>query len=120
MEPGASTVEERLRTLEELSKNGINTWVFLGPVMPYITDVEALVDAIAEVKPKYVLVDKLRMKDGVWDKIIKFIEEFYPEYKEKYPEIFFGKEDFYGRLFENIKNKCDKNGLKCEINKLNV
>ena len=116
MEPGASTVEERLRALEELSKNGIKTWVFLGPVMPYITDVEALVDSIAKVKPKYVLVDKLRLKEGVWDRISGFIEEFYPQFSEKYSKIFFEKEDFYGGLFENIINKCDENGIKCDIN----
>ena len=116
MEPGASTVEERLRTLSELSKNGINTWVFLGPVMPYITDVDALVDAIAKVKPKYVLVDKLRLKEGVWDRISGFIEEFYPQFSENYSKIFFEKEDFYGGLLENIINKCDENRIKCDIN----
>ncbi|MFZ3382435.1 MAG: radical SAM protein [Candidatus Methanoperedens sp.] len=116
MEPGASTVEERLCALEELSKNGIKTWVFFGPVMPYITDVEALVDAIAEVKPKYVLVDKLNLKEDVWDNIIRFIEEFYPQYSKKYSDIFFGKEDFYGGLFENIKNKFDKNEIICDFN----
>jgi len=36
MEPGASTVEERLHTRSELSKNGIKTWIFLGPVMPIL------------------------------------------------------------------------------------
>ncbi|MBU4374144.1 MAG: radical SAM protein [Euryarchaeota archaeon] len=76
MEPGASTVEERLRALEELSKNGIKTWVFLGPVMPYITDVEALVEAIVDVKPRYVLVDRLRLKEGVWDGVKRFIQGF--------------------------------------------
>ena len=116
IEPGASSVEGRLRALEELSKNGINTWVFLGPVMPYITDVEALVDAIAKVKPKYVLMDKLRLKEGVWDNTIRFIEEFFPQYSKKYSDIFFGNEDFYGELFESIMNKCDENGIKCEIN----
>ncbi len=30
MEPGASSVEERLHALEELRENGINTWVFLS------------------------------------------------------------------------------------------
>ncbi|MCZ7392208.1 MAG: radical SAM protein, partial [Candidatus Methanoperedens sp.] len=64
MEPCASSVEERLLALSELERNGIKTWVFLGPVMPYITGVEALVEAIAEVKPRYVLVDRLRLKEG--------------------------------------------------------
>jgi DNA repair photolyase len=116
LEPGASSVQERLRALSELSKNGINTWVFLGPVMPYITDVEALIDAIAAAKPKYVIVDKLRLKEDVRDNIIRFIKEFYPQYSKKYSDIFFGKEDFYEGVFENIKNKCDKNDLRSEIN----
>jgi len=65
MEPGASSIDERLRTLSELRENGIKTWVFLGPLMPHITDVEALVDAITVIKPGYVLVDRLRLKGGV-------------------------------------------------------
>jgi DNA repair photolyase len=118
LEPGASRVGERLNALSELSKNGISTWVFIGPVMPYLTDGDALVDAIIAVKPEYLLMDKLRIKEGVLNNVMGFIEKFYPQLKEKYIEIFFGNKDFYGGFFENIKNKCDKNGLKCEINEL--
>src|SRR4030067_1204603 len=53
LEPGASSVAQRLNALSELSKNGIRTWVFIGPVMPYLTDGEALVDAITPAKPGY-------------------------------------------------------------------
>jgi DNA repair photolyase len=119
LEAGASSVAQRLNALSELSKNGISTWVFIGPVMPYLTEGDALVDAIIAVKPKYVLVDKLRCKEGVRDNVMGFISKFYPQLKEKYIKIFFENEDFYGGFFENIKKKCDKNGLKCEINKLN-
>ena len=119
LEPGASGVEERLNALSELSRNGVNTWVFLGPVMPYITDVEALIDAIEAVKPKYLLVDKLRLKEGVWNSVTGFIKEFYPELEGKYREIFLGKEDFYGKAFKEFKNICDRKALKYELNRLN-
>jgi DNA repair photolyase len=118
LEPGASSVEERLQALKELSKNGIKTWVFLGPVMPYVTDVEALVDAISTVKPGYVLLDRLRLKDGLWDRVREFIVDFKPELLENYEKIFFGSENYYGDVFEEIIRKCDEKKLCCRINRL--
>jgi DNA repair photolyase len=98
MEPGASSVDERLRALSEHSKNGIKTWVFLGPVMPYITDVEALIWAIAEVKPEYVLVK--------------------PEVLSDYERIFLRGEDYYSGVFERVLRRCEEKGVRCEINRL--
>jgi len=107
LEPGASTVEERLHVLSEISKNGIKTWVFMGPVMPYLTDVEALMGTISMVKPDYVLVDKLRMKEGVKDSVSGFIKEFYPHLTEKYEDILSGEENYFLKILEAINKSCD-------------
>jgi DNA repair photolyase len=118
MEPGASSIGDRLHALSELEENGIATWVFMGPVMPYITDVEALIDAIAEVKPRYVLVDKLRLREGVWERVREFIQEFKPELLADYERIFLKGEDYYSVIFERVIRRCGENGIKCEINRL--
>ncbi len=118
MEPGSSSVDERLRALAELRKNGIKTWVFLGPLMPHITDVDALVDAVARVMPDYVLVDRLRLKEGVWEKTRGFIHEFRPELVNEYERIFRGGGEYYEDVFESIIKKCRSVGLRCEINRL--
>jgi DNA repair photolyase len=118
MEIGATSVSERLRALAGLQGNGIKTWVFLGPVMPHITEVEALVDAIAEVNPEYVLVDRLRLKEGVWEKVRRFIEEFKPELIYEYDKIFRGGGEYYGEIFEKVMSRCEKKRLRCEINSL--
>jgi len=107
LEPGASSVEERLHALSQLSKNGIKTWVFLGPVMPYLTDVGALIDTISMVKPGYVLVDKLRMKEGVMKSVSGFINEFYPHLNEKYENIFSDEENYFVKILEDIKKSCE-------------
>ena len=107
MEPEASSVKERLRALAGLRENGIKTWVFLGPVMPHITEVEALVDVIAEAKPEYVLVDRLRLKEGVWKSVREFIEEWKPELVNEYERIFRGGGEYYGEFFEKVMNRCD-------------
>ncbi len=118
MEPGASSVSERLRTLFELRQIGIKTWVFLGPVMPHITEVEALVDAIAAIKPDYVLVDRLRFKEGVWENVRVFIQEFKPELINEYEKIFRGGGEYYGEIFGKVMSRCEKKELRCEINSL--
>ncbi|MDD5616868.1 MAG: radical SAM protein [Candidatus Methanoperedens sp.] len=117
LEPGATSVKERLRALAELRQNGIRTWVFLGPVMPHITEVEALVDAIAEVKPEYVLVDRLRLKEGVRERVREFIQEFKPELLCDYEGIFRKGAEYYGEVLDSIINRCGKSGLRCEINR---
>ncbi|MDO8726755.1 MAG: radical SAM protein [Candidatus Methanoperedens sp.] len=118
MEPGAASVRERLRALAVLRESGIRTWVFLGPVMPHITEVEALVDAIAEVKPDYVLVDRLNLKEGVWERVREFIEVWKPELRCEYERIFLGGGEYYGEVFRRIIDRCGKSGLRCEINRL--
>ncbi|MBU3968216.1 MAG: radical SAM protein [Euryarchaeota archaeon] len=118
MEPGASSVDERLRALAVLRENGIKTWVFLGPMMPHITDVNALLDAVARVMPDYVLVDRLRLKEGVWENVRGFIHEFRPELVNESEKIFQGGGEYYGDFFESIIKKCRSVGLRCEINRL--
>jgi DNA repair photolyase len=118
LEPGASSVEERLHALGELSKNGIKTWVFMGPMMPYLTDVEAMIGVISMAKPGYVLVDKLRTKECVRDSISGFIKEFYPHLSEKYENIFSGEENYFVKILENIKKSCENKALKFKINTL--
>lgn len=116
MEPGASSVEERLRALSGLHESGIRTWVFLGPLMPHLADADALVDAVSAVKPEYVLVDRLNLKEGVKERVMAFIREFNPEYIDDYERAFNGKGDYDEHLLEEIIGGCGKKGLDCRIN----
>ena len=116
LEPGASSIEERIRALKELRENGISTWVFLGPVIPHITDVEALIDAVAVVRPDYVLVDMLRLKEGVWKGVEGFIRD--PQLLPEYERIFQDGGEYYREIFDRALAMCAKKGLKCRINVL--
>lgn len=40
LEPYASPINERFDTLRKLKRNGINCYAFIGPIIPYITDLE--------------------------------------------------------------------------------
>jgi len=68
-EPGASTTEGRLSALRVLRENNIKTFAFIGPVMPDFTLDKHLFEKISEVKPDYVIVDRLRIKRGMNERI---------------------------------------------------
>ncbi len=93
LEPGASSIKQRLNALSELSLNGIPTWIFIGPVFPRISEVQQLIEAAAGVKAGYILTDRLRLKEGIRERVLKFIEECRPELFSLYKKIFLEKEE---------------------------
>jgi DNA repair photolyase len=117
-EPGASSIEERLRALEILGDNGIKTWVFLGPIMPYITDnedgLEKLIEEVARTGVRDILVDKLRMKRGLWRKIEGFLAAFHPELLPKYHAIFWSKDNYFREIASKAEEICKFHGIKME------
>jgi len=115
-EPYSSSVEERLNALRILGENNIHTWVFIGPVMPYITEknIDKLIENIAKAGVKNVLVDRLNLKLGMWEKIKNFLSKNYPELIPEYERILFTKNDYFEKVENKIFMICEEYGIKCE------
>ncbi|NIM47397.1 MAG: radical SAM protein [Candidatus Aenigmarchaeota archaeon] len=104
-EPGAPSPLERLETLSYLKVSGIKTYIFFGPLLPFISDVnlKKTISRFSLVKPDYILVDKLNIKDSNhWNKIKIVLEKNYPDLVNKWKEVLFGESDYYGRLRERL------------------
>lgn len=71
-EPMASTPSERVKALEKISAEGIKTWIFLGPIIPGISEesFEKIVD-IAKATSSIVYYDKFRIKPFMTSGIVK-------------------------------------------------
>lgn len=109
-EPFSSSVEEKLEALQLLKENGIKTYVFFGPVLPYLSDIdlEHYFKTLAPLTNCF-WVDKLNLKTGIWEKVEKVLKENYLELVEKWKKILFEKNDYYQELKKKIleisKNK---------------
>jgi DNA repair photolyase len=59
-EPYASRVNDRIKALGRLSEAGIDTWVFIAPILPYVTeeDLELGLERLAEAGVKRLLTDR--------------------------------------------------------------
>lgn len=116
-EPNASSVEERLDALLTIAENGIRTWAFIGPIMPYISDQDlgGLIAAIANTKASYILIDRLRMKPGLWSSIEEFLSGYDRELIPKYREVLFrGGNDYFLEVQRRIMQLSKQYGLRCE------
>jgi len=95
-EPNAPAVEERLRTIESLHKNGIKTYVMIAPILP---EAENLIRVLAG-KVNYIIIDRMNYHyaDRIYDK-----HGWNDKKTEGYFDIIRGK----------IALECKKKGVDC-------
>lgn len=114
-EKGASTIKERLKSLEILNRNSIKTYAFFGPILPKISDsyekIYEIIKKIYETGTKEILFDKL----SYFKKMEKFKEKvktlnLYDEFI-KSDDLEYLKE-LKRRILEVLKNFSD---IKYEI-----
>lgn len=92
-EPGASSVDERLRLLREARRRGIATGVMAMPVLPGISDkpeqIDALAAAASDAGADFVLFGALTLRPGQQkDAYLKAIASDYPHHLAGYERLY--------------------------------
>lgn len=92
-EPFASTVKDRLQTLDLFKKAGCATGVLAMPLLPYISETEEnmclLADNVKKVNADFMMPGGLTLRPGIQkDTFMRTINEFYPDLKSSYEQIY--------------------------------
>ncbi len=116
LEPGASTPRRRARVLEEFSSRGISTWLFLGPLLPSLTDSEEKIREVVEVAAStrsLLIYDRLNLKRGVMGRLRETLEELSPETLGILlsPSL---RSRAWKEERERIERVCREKGVRCE------
>jgi len=104
-EPGAPSPEKRLEVLSYLKISKIKTYIFFGPLLPFISDVnlEKTIHRFSMARPDYVLIDRLNIKGpNHWNKIKKVLEKNYPDLVEKWKQVLFSQTDYHRELKKRL------------------
>ncbi|GAH20186.1 unnamed protein product, partial [marine sediment metagenome] len=106
-EPKSSTTENRFKTLSELSNQNIKTFLFFGPVIPYFSDNEDVINEIFKeaVKAKVgnILIDSLNPYPKVWGKVKRLIEKKFPEILDYYKFFYHDRNSYKQELALKVK-----------------
>lgn len=90
LEPGASMPDKRIEALKILKEANIETYVFIGPILPYFTNLKQIFE-ILEGKINHMLIDTLNTKGENWRGLEQILKNHYPQLLKEYRE----------KLFEN-------------------
>jgi len=82
-EPRSSSVAKRLNALRVLHENGITTYVFIGPILPYLTDIRAIFGAVRGIADT-VWAEALNIRCGNWADIEHVLKQHYPNLLSQY------------------------------------
>ncbi|MEM5853261.1 MAG: radical SAM protein [Candidatus Aenigmatarchaeota archaeon] len=114
-EPNSSPVEEKLQAIEFLKKNGISVYVFLGPILPHLSDfdLEKYFEKMAELKVDGVWVDKLNLKPGIWRRLNEVLKKRYPELLSEWEKILFSRSSYWDEVRKKIREMSKIKGVEC-------
>lgn len=108
----ASSVAERLNTLKVLHENGIYTILFMSPIFPKITNYREIIEVSSLFVDEYWF-ENLNLRGNYKGKILKYINEKYPQYVDLYEQIYLcGKKEYWNKLAVEIEGYCTKNSIK--------
>ena len=72
IEPGASSILDRLSAAKALIEAKVRTYVFLGPVIPGITDMDigTLIERIQKMGVRDIMIDRLNIRPGIPERLV--------------------------------------------------
>jgi DNA repair photolyase len=114
-EPLASPIKDRLETLKVLKAEGINSYIFVSPIFPEITDIDSIIEKAADVTDM-ICFENLNLRGGYKEKVLKFIGSYKPTVSDVYRDIFVNNNTNYWVEMENtIREKCNDKNIPYKI-----
>lgn len=116
-EPGAAPPSERLRVLRAAREQGVRTFIFLGPLLPGISDrgegLRRLFRAAAEANPDFLLVDRLNRRAGMWPAVSAAVSALDAALVPEYKKVLFSSESdaYSAALRERVTAVASEYGL---------
>ncbi|MBI4447693.1 radical SAM protein [Candidatus Woesearchaeota archaeon] len=114
IEPFTSPVQNRIKALEKLKEAGIKTHVFIGPILPFLTDWKNIILETNHCSDFYMF-ENLNVAGSIWDSIQKWLKMKHPELFEKYRLIYFSENDYWAKAEEEIKKFCKEKKVDYKI-----
>ncbi len=116
-EPMASPVKNRLKALRKLHEAGVETYAFLGPMLPHLSKnrLDELLDRLCKVGVNRIMVDRLNLKAGNWLPIRKVLSQNFPHLLPEFTEALFKPSGYYERLRMEISEMCLGRGLRVDF-----
>lgn len=114
LERRANPVEKRLDALKKVHRKGIRNYLFISPILPFITDWKAIIRKSRKFVD-YFMFENLNVAGSVWGPVKRWVETEHPELADHYHDIYFGESPYWEEVEQEIRDYCQKQGLEYQI-----
>ena len=119
IEPGTPAPERRIEVCATLNDNGLRCGVLMGPVVPYLSDSPAQLDAavrqIAAAGAAHVTPIVLHLRPGIREWFLGWLRTAHPELVGKYAELYdrgsYAPRDYQARITAQVRELAEKYGV---------
>ncbi|MCK5149414.1 radical SAM protein [Candidatus Pacearchaeota archaeon] len=113
LEPYVASPNQRIDTLKKLNEGGIQTYLFVSPIFPEISDIPSLLDSAGKYIHE-VMFENLNIRANNQKKILNFIKRNKPELEELYLGLPKNK-SYWNNLKKEIIVECKSKGIKYKM-----
>lgn len=117
LEVKAPSVTSRIKALKELSQNRINTYAFVGPIVPYFINneekIKAIIDKLEEISVKEIWFEHLNLNPKIKARLFEYLQkessELIPEFEKTDTEEY--REKLNEIIYRQMKERKMKMGF---------
>jgi DNA repair photolyase len=106
-EPHSSPIKDRIEAATRLNEAGLQTWVFIAPMLPYVTEIE-LEDGLrqlSEAGVKRLMSDRYNARGSVINQTLRAYESWNPTCDlEHIRQLLWAGDEYYHQLDSKISN----------------
>ena len=115
-EPEASSIQARLEALKRFSDEGLRTYAFLGPMLPYLGDehLEELLNLLAD-RVNRLIVDRLNIKCGNMPDIRRVLGAHYPDLQQMFEVALAPNSAYYRGFGSRVSEMCRDRSIPVDI-----
>lgn len=101
LEPFAALPELRLKALKKCKEEGLRTYVFISPIIPYITNIKEIIKESSFAN--YIMFENLNIRPTNKSKMFEFISKNKPEVLEDFKKA---DKDYWDKIEKEIRKLC--------------
>src|SRR4030042_4406269 len=114
IEPFTSSVQKKIEALGKLKEAGINTYVFIGPILPFFTEWKEIVCGTKNFADSYMF-ENLNITGTIWSQVKNWLKKRHPDLLREYERIYFTKNNYWDKVEAEIKKFCREQKVDFKI-----
>jgi DNA repair photolyase len=114
LEPGASGIDDRLNALKNLHENNIDTYVFIGPILPFITNWKKIIDMTKKYVNVYMF-ENANLHGTIWKDVKNTVQNNFNNLSQEYDDFYPRRNDYWDKEEADIINYCNVNDINYKM-----